>query len=376
MRAASHISGTTLSGAAHVAFVAWVVFDGFLWPSEPPVAVQPVSVISSAEFDALVEAAQPPDIAPAPTGLTPPAPVPQAPDLGDGADAPLADGAPPEAPVPAPLEPVPQAPDRPAPVARIPDLAPDLPEPDPQPPVPVARPRPAERVAPLPVPPAPPDSTPDEVLREEVTRAPEAPPRPVPVEEQDATAPEEAGTELATEANQPDPDPVPLGRSLRPIPRPAAARPEPAPDPAPTPAPDPAPEPSPAPGTDAAVAAALADALGSPAAPAGPPLTQGEKDALRVSVSRCWNVGSLSTDALATTVVVAVDMEPNARPVAGSIRMLSSSGGTDAAARQAFEAARRAIIRCGSSGFDLPREKYDSWQSIEMTFNPERMRIK
>ena len=44
--------------------------------------------------------------------------------------------------------------------------------------------------------------------------------------------------------------------------------------------------------------------------------------------------------------------------------------------KQAFEAARRAIIRCGSSGFDLPAEKYGHWRDIEMTFNPERMRIR
>ena len=40
------------------------------------------------------------------------------------------------------------------------------------------------------------------------------------------------------------------------------------------------------------------------------------------------------------------------------------------------EAARRAIIRCGASGYNLPVEKYDQWRDIEMTFNPERMRIK
>jgi hypothetical protein len=56
--------------------------------------------------------------------------------------------------------------------------------------------------------------------------------------------------------------------------------------------------------------------------------------------------------------------------------MESSSGGSSAAARQAFEAARRAIIRCGASGYDLPAEKFGQWQTIEMTFNPERMRVK
>jgi hypothetical protein len=56
--------------------------------------------------------------------------------------------------------------------------------------------------------------------------------------------------------------------------------------------------------------------------------------------------------------------------------MLGFEGGSEAGARQAFEAARRAIIRCGATGFPLPPEKYDQWRSIEMVFNPERMRIK
>jgi len=64
------------------------------------------------------------------------------------------------------------------------------------------------------------------------------------------------------------------------------------------------------------------------------------------------------------------------KPETGSIRMLSSSGGPDSAAKQAYEAARRAIIRCGAKGFNLPAEKYGQWREIEMTFNPERMRIK
>ncbi len=95
-----------------------------------------------------------------------------------------------------------------------------------------------------------------------------------------------------------------------------------------------------------------------------------------MAVQQCWNVGSLSTDALQTTVVVSVNMTRDAKPESGSIRMLSFEGGSEAAARQAYEAARRAIIRCGASGYNLPVEKYLQWQTIEMTFNPEKMRIK
>jgi hypothetical protein len=87
-------------------------------------------------------------------------------------------------------------------------------------------------------------------------------------------------------------------------------------------------------------------------------------------------VGSLSTDALGTTVVVTVSMTQDGKPVVPSIALASYTGGTEAAARQAFEAARRAIIRCGARGYELPVEKYGQWREIEMTFNPERMRVK
>ncbi|RME16810.1 MAG: energy transducer TonB, partial [Alphaproteobacteria bacterium] len=137
----------------------------------------------------------------------------------------------------------------------------------------------------------------------------------------------------------------------------------------------------PAPSTDAALDAAINDALASvtseaPAAarPAGPPLTRGERDGLRVAVQRCWNVGSLSTDALATTVVVLVKMAPDGRPE--SVDLVSSSGGNQTATRRAFEAARRAVIRCGLRGYPLPAEKYAQWREIEMTFDPSNMRIK
>ncbi|MEO0541510.1 MAG: hypothetical protein AAFZ80_11690 [Cyanobacteria bacterium P01_A01_bin.105] len=93
-------------------------------------------------------------------------------------------------------------------------------------------------------------------------------------------------------------------------------------------------------------------------------------------MAQCWNVGSLSTDALSTIVTVGFDMNTDGTPVTGSLAMVSSSGGNAQAAQQAFEAARRAIIRCGARGFDLPREKYEQWRQIEMTFNPEQMRIR
>ena len=63
------------------------------------------------------------------------------------------------------------------------------------------------------------------------------------------------------------------------------------------------------------------------------------------------------------------------RKVAGDVRLVSSSGGDAGAAEVAFQAARRAVLRCQSqgAGFPLPPEKFATWQSMELTFDPSQM---
>jgi hypothetical protein len=200
-----------------------------------------------------------------------------------------------------------------------------------------------------------PDALPEEQIEPEVAQAPEA-----------------ASDRTVTEAEEQQA--YAPASSMRPRARPSR----------PVRVAEPDPEPEPETPRDAqadAIANALAEANDQPAEPeqpvrSGPPLTGGEKEALRVAVSSCWNVGSLSTDALATTVVVGVEMEQSGVPISGSIKLVSSSGGTQSGAQQAFEAARRAIIRCGVRGFPLPVEKYAEWRDIEMTFNPEGMQFR
>jgi hypothetical protein len=51
-------------------------------------------------------------------------------------------------------------------------------------------------------------------------------------------------------------------------------------------------------------------------------------------------------------------------------------GGSENATKTAFQAARRAILRCQKDGYKLPVEKYDHWWDIEITFNPEEMRTR
>jgi serine/threonine protein kinase len=104
----------------------------------------------------------------------------------------------------------------------------------------------------------------------------------------------------------------------------------------------------------------------------GQALSAEERKAFMDDVRRCWVPPSASSE-LETTVVIAFSMTQDGKPIASSIRLVSSeSGGTSA--MRALQAARRAIIRCGARGFQLPSDKYDQWKDIEITFTGEDMR--
>ena len=159
----------------------------------------------------------------------------------------------------------------------------------------------------------------------------------------------------------------------------ATPRPDPAPDAAPDPAGTPDPEPSAPdlPDVNADIPSALADALSAapPDATAGPPMTRGEREALRLAVQACWIVDN-GSEASNITVTVGMELDQDGRVVPGSLRMVGASEGSAAAVQTAFQAARRAVLRCEKGGYDLPAEKYEQWKEIEMTFNPDQMRLR
>lgn len=324
-----------VSAGLHIALLFWVAFGDSLFhrETETEFQVTGVQIISTAEFEALTEIASlppapEPDIAPEPA--PPPEVTPQisAPPMG-AQDAPPSDTPTPEA---------------------------------------------APRVAPTPAPAPPPEA-------EIAPTVVEATPEPevtaeTPVEQDVAQAPEAATTQIVTEAETPAASLAPIA-SLVPTARPQRPTPEPEPQPEPEPEPEPTPEPA-DPLADA-IAAAVAEAVTTPAPPAvpsGPPLSSGEVDGLIADVRACWNIGALSSEAQRTVVTISVTLGQDGRPDAGSIRLIDSAGGSDASVGQAFEAGRRAILRCGANGFNLPPEKYDQWQTIEMVFNPEQMRLR
>ena len=103
-------------------------------------------------------------------------------------------------------------------------------------------------------------------------------------------------------------------------------------------------------------------------------MTGGEKDAFRLAVNACWHVDP-GAEWARVAVTVGFSLGQDGR-VVGDVRMISASGGNDAQTATAFQAARRAILRCQRSGYKLPPEKYQSWQNMEMTFDASDMRLR
>ncbi|WP_108816448.1 energy transducer TonB [Loktanella sp. Alg231-35] len=366
--------GTFISAVGHSGLIVWLIL-GWGFDAEPlQIETMDVSVISGEEFEQL-RARTTPD----PGAADPEAPVP--PEIDETPPPPPADEEPTEtAPPPEPVEqPVEETPPPPPPEPLVTE-ADDQPPPEPAapadpPPTPdvevseEATPPQAPTVTSQITAPPPPDANVDDIVREEVVPDDSAEPEVV-AEEQDATAPEETTTAIVIEDLAPS-------TSVRPSPRPSRPTPQPEPEVevTETATEQPAP-PEPAQSEDD-VAAALEAALGAteaPAAAAGPPMTGSERDSFRVSVNRCWNVDPGSV-AARVTVEVGFSLDREGKVQGNDVRLISSDG-DQSATNTAFEAARRAILRCQSGGYELPADKYDQWKDVVITFDPSGMRLR
>lgn len=359
--------GWYISAAGHLLLSLLVLFGGFFTRDRfAEVTVAEVSIVTEAEYAALT----PPEAAPE---TQTDAPSVSAPVEDEAPSAPAEDQAP-EVSEPNPVN-VPEAPDgseierpQPVPETAVVDDAPeiDLPETE----VDgtslernvVAAPAP--RIAPTPsiAPPPQAEISPERV--EDTAPDPESPPEDV-VNLEDPSAPPEASDRIVTEAEEtqekaPASSKRPRSRPARPLRKVEAPR-----------------ETNEVDETANAIAAAVSEANEdvSQRTPTGPPLTGGETDAFRVAVGGCWVVDPGARSA-GVKVTVSFSLGRDGKVVANDIRQVSATGGDAATQRAAFQAARRAILRCQKGGYPLPVEKYEHWRDIEMTFNPEGMQVR
>lgn len=395
--------GVIISGIGHIGLILWAMLGGWLFAARdvPEIKVVDVQMISNAEFDAMMSAPPaveptPPEAAPQETSEEPQDPPPQPEPTPE--PAPEVQPQPEPAVVPEPL---------PEPDLTLPEDPQPQPEPVPDPTAPPAdvpqpiqvprsqkppRPRPADKITDT-----PPEEAPDTLNQADQAQAAttDSPTPEEPKPEEEAAKPEDTAPVLTPET-EPVPDDAP---ALAPT---ASKRPQTRPKVADTPDPDQeaadkaaqlaqdqaaqdqadadkaaADQAAQDAADQAAIDAAIAAASeGSPDAPAGPPMTGGEIEGLRVAIKQCWNLGTLSSEAMQVVVTVRVDVGQDRRPVSTSIRMVDFTGANDAAANQVFEAARRAIIRCSKDGLPLPDDKYDSWKDLELVFDPTGMRLR
>ena len=87
------------------------------------------------------------------------------------------------------------------------------------------------------------------------------------------------------------------------------------------------------------------------------------------AVGRCWNVDPGSV-AATLTIQVGFSLTREGLVENNEVRLLSSDG-EGRAEEMAFEAARRAILRCQSGGYQMPSDEYGQWKDVVVTFAPE-----
>lgn len=362
--------GTYISAVGHIGLIVWLVAGWGMQADPLEFDTMDVQIVSGDEFAALTRQAATPE----PGQAAPDAPVP--PVVADTpAPEPVSEPAVIPAPAPPPVPPPAPEPSVAAPPAPqsppVEDVSPEPPVPPAPPPVatdlpPSDTPTPpqADRVASTITAPPPPEADVDDILREEVVPD-QTDPAPLPQEEQAPTAPEQTTTEIVIA------DETPSGAvetSMRPVARPTRpavqATPPPDPDVAQT-----------TPAQDAVPADTINDVLAglAPDVPAGPPMTGSERESFRVAVNSCWIVDPGSPAARAT-VEVGFSLDREGR-VAGAVR-LEGAEGDSTAVNIAFEAARRAILRCQRTGYVLPADKYDQWKDVVITFDPSGMRLR
>jgi len=92
-----------------------------------------------------------------------------------------------------------------------------------------------------------------------------------------------------------------------------------------------------------------------------------------LAVQQCWNppIGVQNAGDLKVTLLVELDEQGKLK---GSPKLLRPSGGPQGVVKQAYEAGRRALIRCAP--YNLPKDKYEQWKEIEVTFNPQNMVVR
>lgn len=114
------------------------------------------------------------------------------------------------------------------------------------------------------------------------------------------------------------------------------------------------------------------DQDGSPAETVGEVITATQIDAIRQKIRKCWLVPAGLKGAKDMVVDIKMEIAPDGTVKTAEIvdksRMAQDNG-----FRTAAENAKRAVLDPECNPLPLPKEKYEQWKDLEMSFNPKDM---
>lgn len=90
------------------------------------------------------------------------------------------------------------------------------------------------------------------------------------------------------------------------------------------------------------------------------------KQAFRDQISACWVV---NTGGPLLRITLEAELRPDGTVVSGSVRLIDAPEAPADDVAYAFQAARRALLRCQGSGYNLPQRHYAQWQTVELVFD-------
>ena len=101
-------------------------------------------------------------------------------------------------------------------------------------------------------------------------------------------------------------------------------------------------------------------------------LSASEMDAVRQQIAQCWNVpsGARYAEELIVDIFVVMNSDATVREarIVNNGRM-----GNDPFYRSAAESALRAVLNPRCSPLKLPRDKFEVWKTMTLSFNPREM---
>jgi len=84
------------------------------------------------------------------------------------------------------------------------------------------------------------------------------------------------------------------------------------------------------------------------------------------SISECWNIDNNNQ----TNVTVRIHLDRNGKVLGKlDVYLIDATAGDKQQVLDAYNSARRSILRCQKGGFDLPMNDYERWKTIEIMFD-------